>query len=280
VSAKILGQAAERLRAARIESPQLEARLLLAHVTGESQEEIIAGRIVPDAAALARFTAALARRETHEPLAYILGKREFWSLDFAVGPGVLIPRPESETLVEAALREFPVREAPLRVLDLGTGSGCLLIAFLKERPQATGIGVDISTEALSWATKNVQAHGLSDRAKLIRGYWTEGIEGRFDVILCNPPYIEDADLASLEPEITRHEPNSALAGGRDGLAAYRQIAPQIRHHLALNGKAFTEVGKGQAADVAAIFRENALDVLSIVPDLAQVPRCVVAGMRP
>ncbi len=275
----LLDNAIVRLRAAGIESPRLEARLLLAHAMGVTQEDIIAGRVAPDTAALARLTAALARREAREPLAYILGKREFWSLDFAVGPGVLIPRPESETLIESALQEFPVPGASLRVLDLGTGTGCLLIAFLKEHGQANGVGVDISDEALAWAHKNVQAHGLANRTRLIRGNWAEGIEGRFDVIFCNPPYVANAARALLDHEVARHEPEIALAGGPDGLEAYRQLAPQIREHLDSHGKAFVEVGKGQAADVVAIFRASAFDVLRIASDLAQVPRCVVTAQR-
>ncbi len=273
----ILEQAVERLRAAGIESPRLEARLLLAHAMGVSQEDLIAGRVAPDAVALARFTAAVARRAGHEPLAYILGKREFWSLEFAVGPGVLIPRPESETLVEEAVKEFPEASSPLRVLDLGTGTGCLLIAFLKERSQAHGIGADISDEALGWAGKNVEAHGMSNRVKLMRGNWADGIGGIFDVIFCNPPYVTNAARALLADEIAHHEPEIALAGGPDGLDAYRQLAPQIREHLAPNARAIVELGQGQALDVAAIFRANSLEVMRVVPDMAQIPRCVVGG---
>jgi release factor glutamine methyltransferase len=275
----ILNNTTARLRKAGVESPRLEARLLLAHAMGASQEEIIAGRIAPDAAALSRFAAHVARREASEPLAYIVGKREFWSLDFAVGPGVLIPRPESETLIESALREFPAREAPLGVLDLGTGTGCLLIAFLEERPQATGIGADISGEALAWAEKNLQTHGMANRAHFVRGNWADSIEGKFDVIFCNPPYVTDAARALLDDGIARHEPDIALAGGVDGLDAYRQLAKHISGRLTAKGRAFIEVGKGQAADVAGIFRTSGLDVLRIASDLAQIPRCVVTAQK-
>jgi release factor glutamine methyltransferase len=272
----ILKDAAARLRATGIESAQLEARLLLGHVVGESQEAIIAGRVAPNAAALAGYTAALARRMAHEPLAYILGTREFWSLDFAVGPGVLIPRPESETLVESALKEFPARGAPLRVLDLGTGTGCLLIAFLKERSQASGIGSDISDEALAWAKQNVQTHGMANRVELMRSDWAAGVEGTFDVIFCNPPYVAKASRALLDPEVAYFEPEIALEGGLDGLDAYRQLAPQIRRFLTPNGRGYVEIGMGQATDVTVIFRNALLYVTRVVPDLAQVPRCVVA----
>jgi release factor glutamine methyltransferase len=276
---KLLHDATARLRAAGIESPQLESRLLLAHATGVSREDIIAGHVTPDAAALARFTAALARRMGGEPLAYILGNREFWSLDFAVGPGVLIPRPESETLVEEALREFPDKDAELRVLDLGTGSGCLLIAFLSERPQATGIGVDFSDAALAWARANMSAHGMEERIELIRDDWADGIKQGFNVIFSNPPYVTDAARALLDDGIARHEPELALAGGHDGLDSYRALAPQIRARLNPGARAFVEVGQGQATDVAAIFRAGHLDVLRTVADLAQVPRCIVAAPR-
>lgn len=245
---------------------------------GLTQEAVIAGAM-PDAAQLASFTAMLARREAREPLAYILGKREFWSLEFAVGPGALTPRPESETLIEAALAEFPIADLPLRVLDLGTGTGCLLIAFLKERPQAFGVGIDISEKALTWARRNLGSHGMTNRARLSRADWTKGVEGAFDVILCNPPYVADAERASLAPEVARHEPEMALAAGKDGLDAYRQLGPRIGAWLRPKARAFVEVGQGQAADVAAIFGESGLDVVSIVPDLAQIPRCLVVALR-
>lgn len=274
----VLEQAVERLRKAGIESPRLEARLLLAHAMGVAQEDLVTGRNAPNAEQLAQFSALLARREAREPIAYILGKREFWSLDFAVGPGVLIPRPESETLVETALAEFPASNAPLRVLDLGTGSGCLLIAFLKERGHAHGIGVDILPEALAWAERNVRAHGMANRVKLICGAWAEDVDGVFDVILCNPPYVADTERALLAPEVARYEPSIALDAGKDGLDAYRQLAPQIRDRLRSHGRAYVEVGQGQATDVATIFEGSGLSVVRTVKDLAGVSRCLVATM--
>ena len=277
MSADILESAIERLRKAGIESPRLEARLLLAHAMNVSQEDVIAGR-TPDAATLDRLAALLARRERREPLAYILGKREFWSLDFAVGPGVLIPRPESETLIEAALKDFPDKKTPLNVLDIGTGSGCLLIAFLKERPQAHGVGVDISSEALAWAERNMRAHGQTNRVSLVRGDSARTIAGQFDVVLCNPPYVADAAFASLEPEVANYEPAIALKAGKDGLDAYRQLAPQIGEKLRPHGRAYLELGQGQATDVAALFEASGLVVARIVDDLARVPRCIVAAL--
>lgn len=277
MSADILEKTIERLRAAGIESPRLEARLLLAHAMNTTQEDVIAGRI-PDSVALERLASLLLRREKREPLAYIVGKREFWSLDFAVGPGVLIPRPESETLVEAALEDFPDLAAPFRVLDIGTGSSCLLIAVLKERPQALGVGIDISPEALVWAERNLRVHGLANRISLVRGDGAQASHGAFDVVLCNPPYVADAQHALLEPEVANYEPAIALKAGKDGLDAYRQLAPRIREQLCPRGRAYVEVGQGQAADVAKIFETNGLSVLRTMDDLSKVPRCIVAAL--
>jgi release factor glutamine methyltransferase len=222
--APVLNAGTARLRAAGIESPRLETRLLFAHATGASQEDIVAGRIVPDAAALARFEVLLQRRAAREPIAYILGTREFWSLSFAVGPGVLIPRPETELLVEEALRQFPKREAPLRVLDLGTGSGCLLLAFLSERPCAQGLGIDISADALRWAKRNAQDLKMENRAEFLNCDFCDPLDGVFDVVLVNPPYVKQGGIARLDLDVWAYEPQIALDGGPDGLECYRKIA--------------------------------------------------------
>ena len=270
--------AAARLRVAGVESPRREARLLLAHVLGVKQEDIVAGRIAHlSARALADFEAALARRAAREPLAYILGSREFWSLDFAVGPGVLVPRPESETLIEEALRRFPNPESPLRVLDLGTGSGCLLLAFLSERPNATGAGVDISHDALAIARRNAKALNLDKRTLFIRSDWMKEISGTFDAIFINPPYIAEGQLSRLEPEVARYEPGTALNGGADGLDAYRRAAASLWRHLPPQGLAFFELGQGQAEPVKAILAEKGLRTDGTVYDLAGIPRCLVVG---
>ena len=279
MTSDVLENAVERLRKTGIELPRLEARLMLAAAMSISQEEVVSGRSQPEPSHLAKLNAMLLRREAREPLAYILGKREFWSIDFVVGPGALIPRPESETLIETALAEFPFADLPLRVLDLGTGTGCLLIAFLKERPQAFGVGVDISDMALAWASRNLGLHGMTNRARLSCADWTKRVEGTFDVILCNPPYVTDAERALLAPEVAQYEPEIALAAGKDGLDAYRQLATQIGSWLRPEGRAFVEVGKGQAMDVAAIFGDSCLDVVSIIPDLAQIPRVLVIGLQ-
>ena len=272
----ILDDAVIRLRDAGVDSPRSEARLLLAHAIGVPQEDIISGAAAADASALTRFDAALARRCAREPFAYIVGRREFFSIDFAVGPGVLIPRPESETLVEEALRRFPRRDEKLRVLDLGTGSGCLLLAFLSERPEAEGVGLDAAEVALSFAQRNADRLGLAGRARFLRGDWSDSITSRFDVILVNPPYIRTGDIVTLAPEVAAHEPASALDGGADGLDAYRRIAPALARLLNAQGCAFVEIGEGQVEAVSAIFENAELSVDGTVTDLARIYRCLVA----
>ncbi len=272
---KILDSAVLRLLAAGIESPRLEARLLLAHAAGASQVDIVAGRIVPDAEGLARLDRLLERRIAHEPLAYILGRREFWSLDFAVGPGVLIPRPESETLVETALRRFPERGEKLQVLDLGTGSGCLLLAFLSERKNAQGLGVDISDAALDWARRNAENLGLSERVRFVRDDWGRALSEAFDVVFVNPPYVKSADIGALAPELAAHEPAIALDGGLDGLEAYRTVVSVLLPRLSARGCIFLELGQGQAEAVSEIFTDAGFLVEGTVNDLARIKRCLV-----
>jgi release factor glutamine methyltransferase len=279
--ATLLSKAAERLRAAGVESPRAEARLLLAYVLGVGQEDIVTGQApAPTPQILARFETVLLRRIAREPLAYILESREFWSLDFAVGPGVLIPRPESEILIEEALRRFPARDAALRAGDLGTGSGCLLLAFLSERPNAEGIGSDISQDALAFAARNAKALGLENRTQFVRGDWAEKFFGAFDAIFINPPYIGKRELDGLEPEIARYEPRIALDGGPDGLDAYRRIAAGLSGYLSPQGLAFFEIGQGQAESVGALLAEKGLTTYGTVCDLAGIPRCLVAGVVP
>jgi release factor glutamine methyltransferase len=207
-------------------------------------------------------------------MAYILGEREFWSLPLFVGPGVLVPRPETETLVEAALEAFPDRTAPLRILDLGTGSGCLLLALLREYPNASGVGVDRSAEALAHATLNARRHGLADRALLVRGDWGRGLAESFELIVANPPYVASGELAELAPEVARYEPRAALDGGADGLDAYRAILPDLPRLLAPAGVACLEIGAGQATALAALAEVGGFRV-AVRPDLAGIPRCLV-----
>ena len=262
---------AARLRQAGIDNPRLDARLLWEHAKAIEMSALVAKGRLQDI-----FDRLIARRTAREPLAYITGHKEFWSLDFAVGPGVLIPRPDSETLIETALRLFPDKSAPLSILDLGTGSGCLLIAALKEFPNAHGVGIDSSPDALAWARRNLAAHRLEDRASLIETGWLEEASPGFDLILANPPYILTADIAGLAPEVAAHEPRAALDGGPDGLAAYRDLAPRIARLLSPSGYALLEIGLGQGDAVATLLTGAGLKVPTINPDLAGISRVVVA----
>ncbi len=278
--ATILLAAAGQLAAAGIDTPRLDARVLLAHVLGVSPSELLLSSTALcqrlTAGVLARFDALVARRAAREPLAYITGEKEFWSLTFAVGPGVLIPRPETELMIELVQKLHPDRDVPLRVLDLGTGSGCILLTFLSLYPQARGIGVDISDKALKWARRNARTHGLAARAAFRPGNWAEGLDGPFDVVFANPPYIDGVDMEILAPEVGRHEPHRALKGGADGLDAYRLIAPQTASLLAPDGHALVEFGMGQSEAVAALFAAAGLQIEQIAPDLAGIPRNLVA----
>lgn len=274
---RILDDAASRLRDAGVESPRAEARLLLAHAMGVNREDLISGSVVPDDEALLRFEDAVERRRAREPFAYIVGRKEFFSHDFEVGKGVLIPRPDSEALVEHALRRFPQATEELRVLDLGTGSGCLLLAFLKERSTAQGFGTDTSEVALRFAQRNAERLGVAQRARFVRGDWAESLTGKFDVIFANPPYVRTTDMVTLAPEITCHEPASALDGGQDGLSAYRFIAPRISELLSAKGRAFLEIGMGQAEAVSSICEKSKLSVDGTVTDFARIHRGLVVA---
>jgi release factor glutamine methyltransferase len=271
----LLARGLEMLRNAGIESPRREARLLLAHALGIAADELISTRIPVPASKADVFDALLARRCKHEPFAYITGSREFWSINFLVAPGVLIPRPESETLVEAGLRKYPERDAALRVLDLGTGSGCLLLAFLSERPHARGLGVDLSQAALSVAARNARALSLDRRTRFRRSDWTRDISEQFDIVFANPPYISARELLQLQPDVVQFEPRGALDGGEDGLNAYRSIADGLPSILSSGARVFIETGQGQASAVQQIFASAGLVRDGTVSDLAGIPRCVI-----
>jgi release factor glutamine methyltransferase len=269
----LLCRAGAVLRDAGIDDPRREARLLLAHALGRDPATLIAA--AKQTAAPENFDALVARRAARVPLSQVLGEREFWSLRFRVTPDVLTPRPETETLIEAALATLPDRLAVARVLDLGTGSGCLLAAALTEFPRAFGIGVDRSAAALAVARGNVLALGLSGRAALLCADWHAPLADNFDLVLSNPPYIEQAAIAALAPEVATHEPRLALDGGADGLAAYRAILDGLAGKLAPGGVAVLELGAGQAGAVTAMAQRQGLAVQEIRPDLAAIPRALV-----
>jgi release factor glutamine methyltransferase len=273
--AETLRDGAHALAEAGTDNPRLEARLLLAHALGQTSEDLV--RDPSAQAGPSGFDRLIARRATGEPLAFILGWREFWSLRFHVSPATLIPRPDSETLVEAALALSPDRLAPLQVLDLGTGTGCLLLAFLHERPGAYGVGIDRSESATCLARRNAGDLGLATRCAIVCGDWADAIGGRFDLVLSNPPYIATPDLATLE--VAAHEPRAALDGGACGLTAYRAIIATLPRTLAPSGTAVLELGAGQFDAVAAIAGAAGYRVAAR-SDLSGIPRAMILHPPP
>jgi release factor glutamine methyltransferase len=272
-----LRAAAAQLQSAGIENPALEARLLLAHLLGTTAAALLRDRALSTAAP--GFAALISRRAAHEPLAFITGRREFWSLTLAVSPATLIPRPDSETLIEAAIAALPERDNVRAVLDLGTGTGCLLLAALCEFHAAFGVGVDASRAAAALAASNALSTGLASRASMVCGFWGAALGGRFDLVLCNPPYIETAAIGGLMAEVAAHEPSSALDGGLDGLEAYRQVLPDIARLLAKGGVALVEVGHGQAAAVQGLAAAAGLDLAAVHSDLSDTPRALALRLR-
>jgi release factor glutamine methyltransferase len=263
-----LAVAASRL-APISDTPRLDAELLMAQTLGIEREALLladqAGEAPPS------FEPLLARREVGEPIAYIIGRRAFWTIELEVGPGVLIPRPDSETLIEAALSHFGAA-GPARILDLGTGPGTLLLAALDQWPSATGLGVDSSQVALAYARRNAERLGLTGRAVFRDGDWGEGIEERFDLILCNPPYVEIG--ADLPRDVADWEPAEALFAAADGLAEYRRLAPQVPRLLAPGGLGCVEIGAGQRDVVGTLFAARGFTV-SARRDLADIERCLL-----
>lgn len=257
----------ERLKAAGIEAPRREARLILAAALGTNAAGLMARDEVDEAA----YEPLVARRAAREPLAYITGHREFWGLDFAVSSATLIPRPDTETLVEAVLDSG---QKPRTILDLGTGTGCLLLAILHEMPHAFGIGTDINPTAATLARNNARSLGLASRAAFLAGNWADALAQKFDLVLSNPPYIEQAGLAALMPEVQTYEPATALDGGADGLTAYRAIISALPGILAENGLAVLELGAGQATSVVALAAAAGFSS-TLRPDLAGIERALL-----
>lgn len=273
----IVAEISARLDSAGIEDARSEVWLLVAAVTGRDRMALVAGARGPlSAGQRVRLEQLVRRRLAREPIAYILGEKEFWSLPFAVGPGVLIPRPETETVVEAALSEIADRHAPLRLLDFGTGSGCLLLALLSELPHATGLGIDASRTAIQIATRNATRLNLADRASFRLGDWSEPPDDPVDVIVSNPPYVAEADWPTLQPEIREFEPKGALLAGPDGLAAYRALAPLCVRLLTPHGFCAFEIGQGQSTAVRALLAARGLTVNAQRADLAGIERCLIA----
>jgi len=271
-------EARKRLAAAGIEGAALDARLLVADALGCDMATVIGHpERAFDAGQNLWFEGALGRRAAREPLAYVLGRREFWSLSLRVDEATLIPRPDSEIIVETALQRMRGRRSALRVLDLGTGSGCLLIALLRELPEAIGIGVDISGAALAVAVDNARRCGVGDRAMFVRGDWADAIDGPFDLVVGNPPYVTAAEWRTLEPEVRDFEPGGALVAGDDGLEAYRRIIPELARLLAEEGAAFLEIGGDSAAGALRLAEASGLGAVGVHRDVAGRPRCLAVS---
>lgn len=268
------------LKAAGAPNPVNDARALLQAAANVSRLDILTD---PHRKLAAVEQSALeqlvARRAAREPLGYILGRLGFWKIDLEVRPGVLNPRHDTESVVEAALKRLEGVATP-RILDLGVGSGAILFALLAERPDASGVGVDVSDEALAIAGANADRLGLNDRVRLVKDDWSTGLDRGlqqtdFDLVVTNPPYIATADIAGLEPEVRDHEPRLALDGGPDGLTAYRHLAPQIKAALKPGGVFVLEIGQGQGPAVSALMAAQDLVVQALRPDLSGIGRALI-----
>ena len=275
--AELIAQGVARLAGAGVVSPERDARLLLrwaAKMDGAQLSAVLTDPATPGE--IGRFERAIEAREGRAPVSHITGEREFWGRRFRVTNAVLDPRPETETLIGHALEGPPA----CCVLDLGTGSGCILLTLLAEWPLARGVGVDNSAAALAVASRNASSLGLAERVEMILGDWCAGRQGQFDLIVSNPPYIAADELDGLSPEVRLHEPLSALSPcgdpGGDGLEAYRRIAAGIGPLLALDGRLLMEIGPRQAAAVSKILTDAGMTVTAILPDMDGRDRVICA----
>jgi release factor glutamine methyltransferase len=252
------------------DTARLDAELLMAEALHIDRDRLLLAppdRQVPD-----RYWDMIRRRSEGEPVAYITGRRAFWNIELHVGPGVLVPRPDSEALIASAIEHFEAAAGPKRILDLGTGPGTLLLAALDIWPDATGLGVDVSRQALSYASANARRLGFEARAKLMQGNWAKGLLEKFDLILCNPPYI--ADGAEVGAGVREYEPDEALFAGQEGLDAYRALAPQLPQLLNSGGIAAIEIGPDQADAVTTLLARDGLQA-RVATDLAERPRAIL-----
>ncbi len=273
--------ARDRLKTAGVDSPVIDARLLVEAAAGATRLDLITDpyRALSDDQA-ATLEAYVARRERREPVARILGRKGFWKIMLQVGPAVLIPRPDTETVLDVVLAAFE-EQRRFQVLDLGVGSGAILLAILAERPNAVGLGIDISEEALAVARDNAARLGLEGRAAFLRGDWAEGLgDESFDLVVSNPPYIPSETIETLDPEVRDHEPRLALDGGADGLDAYRALAPEILRVLRPGGVFAVEIGWDQAEAVTAVLQAAGAQAVKIVKDLALRDRVVTGVKKP
>ncbi|MDX1738159.1 MAG: peptide chain release factor N(5)-glutamine methyltransferase [Alphaproteobacteria bacterium] len=270
-----LEKAQDLLRAAGIDSWKLDARLLLAHLEKQDVSVISAfpERIISDQRA---YDAMIIERSNFKPVSHILGYRDFWNLQFRVNENVLDPRPDSETLIEAVLDHFPDKAQALRIIDFGTGSGCLLLTLLSEYPNATGLGVDISSKALEIAEENAAILSLSKRAEFIKSDWDEFVSGKFDIVISNPPYITSDDMRHLSKDVFNFEPHLALHGGEDGLSPYRHLIPAAKNLLTPHGLLVFEFGYQQSESIEEMLNAAKFENIKAYPDLSGIIRCLVA----
>ena len=270
-----------KLKAVGIDSPSIDARVLLEAATGASRTDILTDpyrAVTPDQQAA--LDAYVERRLKREPASRILGRKGFWKIMLNVSPDVLSPRPDTEAILDVALLHYPPHEA-FSVLDLGTGSGAILLAILAERAGARGLGTDISTEALAVARDNAASLGLDGRCDFLRTEWATGLaDHSFDLVVSNPPYIPSGDIPGLDPEVRDHDPHLALDGGPDGLTAYRDLAPQIARVMKPGGLFAVEIGWDQGPAVSALFREAGFDDVKIIKDLSDRDRVITNGPDP
>ena len=275
-AADALRQAVLELQQAHIETASLDARILLQFVLGVSREQLLADtRLTLTSRQLSAFMQLIEKRSERQPVAQLIGKRDFWNHCFKVTCDTLDPRPDSETLIESVLHYFQSRPLPARILDLGTGTGCLLLSLLHEYPLARGVGVDICKNALAVAKENAASLQIDNRTAFINSSWASEVEGSFDLIVSNPPYIPTAAIAMLAPEVSLYEPKLALDGGPDGLDCYRAIVPQLSRVLAPQGLAVFEMGIGQAREMETLAAQCGLQVIGIKEDMAGIARCVL-----
>lgn len=270
-----------RLEAAGLTGPVIDARLMVEAAADATRADIVTDPYRPltpeQEATLDNY---LSRRERREPVSHILGRKGFWKIMLSVTPDVLTPRPDTEVIVDYALKQFP-EQMPFNILDLGVGSGAILLAILAERPAARGLGVDVSEDALAVARENAANLGLAPRAALLRGDWTQGLdEASFDLVVSNPPYIASEVIEGLEPEVKDYEPRLALDGGPDGLDAYRRLAPEILRVLKPGGAFAVEIGYDQKDAVEALFKATGASDVQTLKDLALHDRVVVGVKNP
>ena len=255
-------------------------RLLLADIMGVSTEFLLAYPEQPLGEAEKKdFLLKFERLINHEPLSRILGRREFWGLEFLLSPETLDPRADSETLIRATLGLFQVHNKKVRILDLGTGTGCLLISLLKEMTNAEGVGIDQSSDALKTAAKNAAHHKVLDRAQFIQSDWFQNVVGTFDIIISNPPYISEQDFKSLDKNVKDYDPKRALVGGGDGLDCYREIVGTAKTFIKAGGVLVLEAGYAQAPHISKLLSQQGYQNISIYKDLAGIERCII-GTNP